>query len=294
MDRVRSGGPPKLLPNLSPQRHPRKQLAERLILQQRRRLQTGLLPKRGRTRLVQNLRVQRREQLVQLPRCDAERGSRPMADDTLLRPVPANVRLAHSSGLDSIVWLPLPQFTSRHLSLANQRPRTNMPPETGREVVKAPLQCQQSTRLCCFRKQRWSALGLCTSNWEFELTWRCLHRLSKWAELWVSWREVYARAAVAKCRFFLARADFGRMFDKSFPACAFLFLFFKWRLGRVHLFHSLGQGQSTAAQRIETTAAECSLTSCVWARFLIGSLNMPAQRQNQLTPTSLGQGCMHI
>ena len=35
----------------------------------------------------------------------------------------------------------------------------------------------------------------------------------------------------------------------------------------------------------------CSLTSCVWARFLTGSHTMPGQRHSQPTPTWLGQGC---
>ena len=39
--------------------------------------------------------------------------------------------------------------------------------------------------------------------------------------------------------------------------------FLKWRLARVHWFHSLGQDQSTVAQRVETTVAECALTSYV-------------------------------
>ena len=43
------------------------------------------------------------------------------------------------------------------------------------------------------------------------------------------------------------------MFDSAFPACAFFSFSFKWRLARVHLFHSLGQNQSTVAQRAETT-----------------------------------------
>ena len=46
----------------------------------------------------------------------------------------------------------------------------------------------------------------------------------------------------------------------SFPACAFFFFFFPFR---AHYFHSLGQDQSTAAQRAETTVTECPLTSCV-------------------------------
>ena len=41
------------------------------------------------------------------------------------------------------------------------------------------------------------------------------------------------------------------MFNNSFPAYAFFFFFFEWRLGRAHLFHSLGQDQSTVAQRAE-------------------------------------------
>ena len=48
------------------------------------------------------------------------------------------------------------------------------------------------------------------------------------------------------------------------------FFFFKWNLTGAHLFHSLGQDQSPVAQRAETTVTECSLTSCVWTRFLTG------------------------
>ena len=54
--------------------------------------------------------------------------------------------------------------------------------------------------------------------------------------------------------FFLACEDFGRMFDNSFPACAFFF-FLKWRLGRTHLFHSLRQDQTTVAQRAKEATA---------------------------------------
>ena len=50
---------------------------------------------------------------------------------------------------------------------------------------------------------------------------------------------------------------------------ALFFFFFKLRLARAHYFHSLGQDQSTVAQPTETTVTECSLTSCVWARFLM-------------------------
>ena len=48
-----------------------------------------------------------------------------------------------------------------------------------------------------------------------------------------------------------------------------LFFFFLWRLARANLFHSIGQDQSTVAQRAETIVTEFSLTSCVGARFLI-------------------------
>ena len=34
--------------------------------------------------------------------------------------------------------------------------------------------------------------------------------------------------------FFLACEDFGRMFDNSFPTCAFFLLFLKWRLASAH------------------------------------------------------------
>ena len=49
---------------------------------------------------------------------------------------------------------------------------------------------------------------------------------------------------------FLAYEDIGRMLEYSFPACAF---FSKRRLVRAHQFHSLGQDQSTVAQRTEKT-----------------------------------------
>ena len=50
--------------------------------------------------------------------------------------------------------------------------------------------------------------------------------------------------------FFLACEAFGRMFEHSFPACAFLF---KVQIKSRTPFHSLGQDQSTVAQRAETT-----------------------------------------
>ena len=42
---------------------------------------------------------------------------------------------------------------------------------------------------------------------------------------------------------------------------------FKWWSAHLHQFHFLSQDQSTGAQRAETTVAECSLMSCVWACF---------------------------
>ena len=54
-----------------------------------------------------------------------------------------------------------------------------------------------------------------------------------------------------------------------------LFVVVKWRLVRAHYLHTLGQDQSTVAQRAETTVAECSLTSCVLAHLQIGFHTMP-------------------
>ena len=53
-------------------------------------------------------------------------------------------------------------------------------------------------------------------------------------------------------------------------------------------------GSVHSSSRAQTTAAECSLTSCVWARFRIGSQTRPGQRHNQPTPTSLDHGCMRV
>ena len=55
--------------------------------------------------------------------------------------------------------------------------------------------------------------------------------------------------------FFLICKDLGRLFNHSFPYCPFFFFFFlKWRFAHAHLFHSLGQNQSTSvAQQAETT-----------------------------------------
>ena len=93
--------------------------------------------------------------------------------------------------------------------------------------------------------------------------------------------------------FFLACKDLGKCSTIHSPPALFFFFFLKCRLARTHLFRCLGQDQSTVAQRAETTVSECSSTSCLWARFLIGSHTMPAQRHSQPTPTSLGHGvCM--
>ena len=93
--------------------------------------------------------------------------------------------------------------------------------------------------------------------------------------------------------FFLAWEDLGRMSDNSFPvrSCCF---FFKVDISLRKLTHSLGQDQSKVAQRTETKVTECSLTSCVWARFRIGSHTMPGQHHSQPTPTSLDQGYMRV
>ena len=94
--------------------------------------------------------------------------------------------------------------------------------------------------------------------------------------------------------FFLSCENFLGMFDDSFPACLFVF-FLKWRLARGHLSHTLGQDQSTVAQRAETTVAELSLTCCMWVHFpwYIGSHIMAGQH-SQPTPTSLGQGSVRV
>ena len=56
---------------------------------------------------------------------------------------------------------------------------------------------------------------------------------------------------------------FWENFRPLIPRPRFFLFFFK--------FHSLCQDHSTVAQRAETTVAERPLTSCVWARFRIGS-----------------------
>ena len=79
---------------------------------------------------------------------------------------------------------------------------------------------------------------------------------------------------------------FGEHFDDLFPTCAFFFkCSFKkkkkkkqWRSARAHHFHFvLGQGQSTVAQRTETTVAEYSLT--FWVHILLINFTLYRQRQ---------------
>ena len=74
---------------------------------------------------------------------------------------------------------------------------------------------------------------------------------------------------------FLACEDFGRMFDNLFSASALFFFFFCYfsevEISSRTLIPLFGQDQSTVTQRAETTVTECSLTSCMWACFLINS-----------------------
>ena len=68
----------------------------------------------------------------------------------------------------------------------------------------------------------------------------------------------------------------------------------RWRLACTYIFHPLHQDQSTVAQWAEMTVVKCSLTSCVWACFHIGSHTMPGKQHSQSTPTSLGPGCTRV
>ena len=60
-----------------------------------------------------------------------------------------------------------------------------------------------------------------------------------------------------------------------------LCIFLKVEISLCTLIPLFRPGQSTVAQWAETTVAKCSLTSCVWAHFLIGSHTMPTQRHSQ-------------
>ena len=67
--------------------------------------------------------------------------------------------------------------------------------------------------------------------------------------------------------FFLACENYGGRLDESIPCMCFSF--FQWR--SAHTSCTLGQDQSTVAQKIETTVDEHSLMSCVWVCFPDGS-----------------------
>ena len=87
-------------------------------------------------------------------------------------------------------------------------------------------------------------------------------------QVWILYWLKYLRAGVflVVVAFSSCARIFGRMFNNSFTACAFFFLFFlKWRLACTHLFHSLGQDQSTVAQRAELTVTE-------WVYACLGNL----------------------
>ena len=64
--------------------------------------------------------------------------------------------------------------------------------------------------------------------------------------------------------FFFCGVGAGESFVESIPSCA---VYFMWRSARAHHFHSSGQDQYTVVQRSETTVAQRSVTSWVWARF---------------------------
>ena len=61
------------------------------------------------------------------------------------------------------------------------------------------------------------------------------------------------------CGFFLACEDFGRMFDDSFHATAFLLLLLLF----CFVFQEEFRSRTLMARRAETPVTECFLTSCV-------------------------------
>ena len=79
---------------------------------------------------------------------------------------------------------------------------------------------------------------------------------------------------------FLACEQLGRIFDHSFPACAFFF-FFEVKISSRTLIPVLCQDQSTVGRPAEKTVAECSLRSCVRARFRICSHALPGQQHSK-------------
>ena len=66
---------------------------------------------------------------------------------------------------------------------------------------------------------------------------------------------------------FLGSQDFGGRFDHWVPPVLFFCVCVCEVEICTHQFHFLGRDQSTVAQRAETTVAESSLMSCVWACF---------------------------
>ena len=95
--------------------------------------------------------------------------------------------------------------------------------------------------------------------------------------------------------FYLACKDLGRMFDYSFPACAFFFFKVEISLRTlIPLFRPESVHNGSASWNNCGWIRECSLTSCMWARFRIGFRTMPGQRHSQPTMTLLGKGCMHV
>ena len=84
--------------------------------------------------------------------------------------------------------------------------------------------------------------------------------------------------------FFFACEDFGRMSEYTFPACAFFFFFLvECSLRTLTPLFTPGSIHSGSASWDDCD--RLFLTSCVCARFLIGSLTMPGQQQSQPTPT---------
>ena len=86
---------------------------------------------------------------------------------------------------------------------------------------------------------------------------------------------------------------FRRMFDNSIPACAFFF-FFKVKISLGTLIPLLRLGSVHSGSASLDHCGRVFPVTCVWAHFLVSSQTMPAQRHSQLTPTSLGEGCVRV
>ena len=84
------------------------------------------------------------------------------------------------------------------------------------------------------------------------ISWGSINWQSNWWKLNWGSRSVYSGVAFS--------SHSGGRFDHSFPTC-------RCRSARAHQFHSLRQGRSTVAHRVETTVVECSLASHAWTRF---------------------------